>query len=140
MIVGASSSGTSFILIILFALVFVWLVFMRPQKRRQTQQQRMLGDLRVGDEVLTVGGVYGTITRLEEDEVTVEIAPQVEVRVARRAIAGVTTEPEPEEPVADANAEEPDEPAEEPDEPAEEPAAEEPSAVGSEGSEDENPG
>ncbi|HUJ55735.1 MAG TPA: preprotein translocase subunit YajC [Gaiellaceae bacterium] len=123
MIVGASSSGTGFVLIIIFALVFMWLVFMRPQKRRQTQQQRMLGDLRVGDEVLTVGGVYGKITRLEEDEVTVEIAPQVEVRVARRAIAGVTTEPEPE-------------PEPEP----EEPAAEEPSAVGGDGSGDENPG
>jgi preprotein translocase subunit YajC len=55
----------------------------------------MLGDLRVGDEVLTAGGIYGTISRLDEDQVTVEIAPNTEVRVARRAIAGVTREPEP---------------------------------------------
>jgi preprotein translocase subunit YajC len=55
----------------------------------------MLGDLRVGDEVLTAGGIYGTISRLDEDQVTVEIAPRTEVRVARRAIAGVTREPEP---------------------------------------------
>ena len=54
----------------------------------------MLSDLRVGDEVLTAGGIYGTISQLDEDQVTVEIAPQTEVRVARRAIAGVTREPE----------------------------------------------
>jgi preprotein translocase subunit YajC len=55
----------------------------------------MTSDLRVGDEVLTAGGIYGTISRLDEDQVTVEIAPRTEVRVARRAIAGVTREPEP---------------------------------------------
>lgn len=49
----------------------------------------MLESLHVGDEILTAGGIYGQITGLREDEVTLEIAPQLEVRVARRAIAGV---------------------------------------------------
>ena len=66
----------------------------------------VLGDLRVGDEVLTAGGIYGTISRLDEDQVTVLIAPKTEVLVARRAIAGVTREPEADE---DAEAEEPQE-------------------------------
>ena len=44
--------------------------------------------------MLTAGGIYGTISALDEDEVTVEIAPQTEVRVARRAIAGVTRDEE----------------------------------------------
>jgi preprotein translocase subunit YajC len=75
----------------------------------------MLQELHVGDEVLTAGGIYGTVSALDEDEVTVQIAPNTEVRVARRAIAGVSRdEPEDEEPEED---EEPTEPeAEEPEE------------------------
>ena len=66
----------------------------------------MLSELRVGDEVLTAGGIYGTVSRLDEDQVTVEIAPKIEVRVARRAIAGITREPDEEE---SGEAEEPEE-------------------------------
>jgi preprotein translocase subunit YajC len=102
--IAASSSGSSFFLLIIVALVFVWLIFVRPQRRRQTQQQQMLGELRVGDEVLTAGGIYGTISRIEDDQITVEIAPRTEVRVARRAIAGVTREDEPEGDLHDAPA------------------------------------
>ena len=77
--------------------MLLWLIVIRPQRKRQSQQQEMLGDLRVGDEVLTAGGIYGTVSRLDEDQVTVRIAPKTEVLVARRAIAGVTREPEEEE-------------------------------------------
>jgi preprotein translocase subunit YajC len=93
-IIGASS-GSGFIFIIVIAFLLLWLIVVRPQKKRQSQQQQMLGDLRVGDEVLTAGGIYGTISQVDEDQVTVEIAPGIEVKVARRAIAGVTREPEP---------------------------------------------
>ena len=107
MIIGASSgSGVLFIIVIAFLLL--WLIVVRPQRRRQSQQQQqqqqMLSDLSVGDEVLTAGGIYGTILQLDEDQVTVEIAPNTEVRVDRRAIASVTREEEPkesEEPEAD---------------------------------------
>ena len=97
MIIGASS-GSSFFLLIILAFVVLYLIVVRPQKRRQLQQKQLLDELQVGDEVLTAGGIYGTIKRLEEERVTVEIAPQLEVSVARRAIAGVTVEPEPDEP------------------------------------------
>lgn len=82
--------GSFGFLILIVAFVFLWLVLVRPQKRRQVEQQRMLAELRLGDEVLTAGGIYGTIVRLDETEVSVEIAPDLRVRVARRAIAGVT--------------------------------------------------
>jgi preprotein translocase subunit YajC len=102
--IGASSGGSSFFLIIIVAFALLWLIVVRPQRKRQTQQQQMLSDLRVGDEVLTAGGIYGTVSRLDEDQVTVEIAPRTEVRVARRAIAGITREDEPAE---DGEADEP---------------------------------
>jgi preprotein translocase subunit YajC len=81
-------SGAGF-LIIIVAFAFLYFVLIRPQKRRQVDSQRMLQGLEVGDEVVTAGGIYGTITALDEDEVRVEIAPQLEVRVALRAIGGV---------------------------------------------------
>jgi preprotein translocase subunit YajC len=105
-IIGASSGGSGFLFIIVIGFLLVYLLFVRPNKRRQTAQQQMTNDLQVGDEVLTVGGIYGTVTQLEDDLVTVEIAPQTEVRVARRAIAGVSREPEEDE-TEDAETEEP---------------------------------
>jgi preprotein translocase subunit YajC len=97
-IIGASGGGSGILFIIVIAFLLLWLIVVRPQRKRQNQQQQMIGDLRVGDEVLTAGGIYGTISRLDEDQVTVRIAPKTEVLVARRAIAGVTREPEAEEP------------------------------------------
>ena len=85
------------IVIIAVAFLLLYLLFVRPQKRRQSQQQQLLDELRVGDEVLTAGGIYGTISQLDDDQVTVEIAPTIEVRVARRAIAGVTPDRDEEE-------------------------------------------
>ena len=99
--IAASGGGSGIFLIVIIAFLLLWLIVVRPQRKRQNQQQEMLRELRVGDEVLTAGGIYGTVSRLDEDQVTVEIAPGTEVRVARRAIAAVTSEPEPEEPRED---------------------------------------
>jgi preprotein translocase subunit YajC len=108
-IIGASS-GSGFIFIIIIAFLLLYLIVVRPQKRRQTQQQQMISELRVGDEVLTAGGIYGTVSQLDEDLVIVEIAPETEVRVARRAIAGVTRDPDDEETDEIEEPEEPEEP------------------------------
>jgi preprotein translocase subunit YajC len=106
----AASSGPGFLFIIVIGFLLIWLIVVRPQKRRQNQQQQMLQELNVGDEVLTAGGIYGTVSAVDENEVTVEIAPNTQVRVARRAIAGITRdEPEDEEPEGH---DEHDEPAE----------------------------
>ncbi len=52
----------------------------------------MIDNLRVGDEVLTAGGIFATVVRIEEDEVTVELSPGAEARVSKRAIAAVVTD------------------------------------------------
>ena len=97
--------GFGFFLIII-AFFFLYFVLVRPQKRRQLQQQRMLNELAVGDEVVTAGGIYGEITGLEDEAVLVRIAPELEVRVARRAIGTVL--PKEEEPAELENPEEPE--------------------------------
>jgi len=109
-IIGASSGGSGVLFIIVIAFLVLYLIVIRPQRRRQAQQQQITSELKVGDEVLTAGGIYGTISQVEDDRVTVEIAPKLEVQVARRAIAGVLTEPEPETSTA---AEEPQDEGEE---------------------------
>jgi preprotein translocase subunit YajC len=81
-------SGGIFILVIL-VLFLVWLMLVRPQRRRQLNQQAMIDHLRVGDEVLTAGGFFATVVGIDEDEVTVELSPGAEARLAKRAIAAV---------------------------------------------------
>ena len=92
MMVGASSGGSGVLFIIVIAFLVFYLIVVRPRRRQAQQQQQMTSELRVGDEVLTAGGIYGTISEVADDRVTVEIAPKLEVQVARRAIAGVLTE------------------------------------------------
>ena len=76
------------ILVLLF--VVMWLLVIRPQRKRQAEQRRILENLSPGQEVLTAGGLYGTVhSVVDEDEVRVEIAPDVYVRVSRGAIAAV---------------------------------------------------
>jgi len=72
----------------MFALL--WVLLIRPQRRKQMEQQQLLASIEPGDEVLTVGGIYGIVTEIDEDDdLIVEIAEGIRVRVARRAAAGV---------------------------------------------------
>ena len=89
---GTSSSGGS-LLSLLFPLVLLGGVFyfllLRPNRTRQRQQQTLLESLQVGDEVMTAGGIFGTLKDIDEEDdiVTVEIAPGTDVRMLRRAIS-----------------------------------------------------
>ena len=78
--------------------VLLWVLWVLPQRRRANAQRELLTSVTVGDEILTVGGLYGNVRAIEDDELTVEIAPGTVVRVARRAVAAVVP-PEEETPV-----------------------------------------
>ena len=83
---------------ILILLALMWFMLIRPQRRRQLEAQKMMNSLAVGKEIVTAGGLYGTITEIDDDEVRVEVADGVEVRLAKRAVAAVVSdEEEPEE-------------------------------------------
>lgn len=81
--------GSGGFLLIILAFGFLYLVLIRPQRRRQSEAQRLLSGLEVGDEIVTAGGLFGEIIELHDDELLLEIAPSVRVRVARRAVGGV---------------------------------------------------
>jgi preprotein translocase subunit YajC len=68
-------------------LIGMWLLLIQPQRRRQQQQARLISELAVGDEVVTVGGLYGRVQGVEEDAFTLEIAPQTSVRVTKTSVA-----------------------------------------------------
>jgi preprotein translocase subunit YajC len=92
-------------LIILGALfALMWVLLIRPQRKRQADQQKLLSSVEPGDEVLTVGGLYGIVHELdEEDDLIVEIAEGIRVRIARRAVAAIV-KPDDEDDVVDGEA------------------------------------
>jgi preprotein translocase subunit YajC len=88
-------TGGGFLVIILLLALF-WLLLIRPQRRRQAIQNQLIESIQVGDEIVTAGGLYGHVHEAGEEELLVEIAPGTNVRIARRAVAGIVS-PEEEE-------------------------------------------
>jgi len=78
-----------FLIIMALMLGVMYVLMIRPQRQRQAQQQSMIDNAAVGDDVLTTGGIYGTITEVEGDDVVVELAPSLTVHMTRRGIAAV---------------------------------------------------
>jgi preprotein translocase subunit YajC len=78
-----------FLIIMALMLGVMYVLMIRPQRQKQSQQQAMINDASVGDDVLTTGGIYGTITHAEDDDVVVEIASGISVHMTRRGIAAV---------------------------------------------------
>jgi preprotein translocase subunit YajC len=107
-------------LILLLAMfVLLWVLLIRPQRQRQAKQQQLLSSVEPGDEILTVGGLYGIVRDIdEEDDLIVEIAEGIQVRIARRAVGGVVKPDEEDEDVDEEADEEADEAVEPPEDEA----------------------
>jgi preprotein translocase subunit YajC len=71
-------------LVVIFAMFYF--VMIRPQRKRQKEQQQMMAGLQRGDKVMTIGGIYGTIESLSEDSVIIKIEGGTTMRVARSAV------------------------------------------------------
>ncbi len=72
--------------------VFYFLLI-APMRRRQRQQREMLGGLKTGDRVVTSGGIYGTIVGIKDDRLTLRIADQVKIEVAKASVSGLDQPP-----------------------------------------------
>ncbi|MGI6316304.1 MAG: preprotein translocase subunit YajC [Christensenellales bacterium] len=91
---GATSNSIGTLLLQVLPLVAIVVVFyfllIRPQQKKQKALNKLLAELKVGDNVKTIGGFYGTITRVKDDTVTIAMGPQkVELVIERRAISNV---------------------------------------------------
>src|SRR5688572_22687541 len=89
---GAPSSGapSAWVQLLPFVLVvgIFYFVILLPMKRRQQKVQAFLAALKIGDRIVTSGGLFGTITRLSEQAIQVQIADKVRVEVSRNAVVG----------------------------------------------------
>jgi preprotein translocase subunit YajC len=87
-------SGPSPVMTILpFILIFIIMYFLviRPQQKKTKDHQAMLNKLKKNDEVMTAGGIYGKVVALADNVVTLEVAPNVRIRVHRPQISTVLT-------------------------------------------------
>ena len=88
---SSSGGGLTLLLpLVLMGAVFYFLLI-RPQKRKMSQQKSLLQSLEVGDEVVTIGGIFGTLQAMgvdgDDDQCLLEISPGTTIRVVRAAIA-----------------------------------------------------
>jgi preprotein translocase subunit YajC len=82
--------------VLLFGLF--WLVLVRPQRRQAAEQRELIASLEPGDEIVSAGGLYGVIKTIDGDELHVQIADNLVVRMARGAVAGLVEHDEESEP------------------------------------------
>ena len=88
--VGSPSQLISFLPLVLVFIIFYFLLI-RPQQKKSKEHQQMLGKIKKNDEVMTSGGIYGKVTALTDSIVTLEVAPNVRIRVNRPQISAVLT-------------------------------------------------
>jgi preprotein translocase subunit YajC len=87
--------GSPWLQLVPFALVLAifYFIILLPMKRKQQKVQQFLDNLKVGDRVITTGGIHGQVTKLSEDIVQLQIADKVRIEVARAAVGGYRGQP-----------------------------------------------
>jgi preprotein translocase subunit YajC len=80
------------LIFILVLFVLAWLLLVLPSRRRQRAHRAMQDSVEVGDEIITAGGIHAFVRELGDEELRVEIAPGVLVKLDRRAVAAVARE------------------------------------------------
>ncbi|MFI7436756.1 preprotein translocase subunit YajC [Micromonospora haikouensis] len=99
---GSGAGGLTPILMIALLFGVMYFMMIRPQQKRRREAERMQSALGPGDEVVTIGGLYGTVTGVDDETVLLEVAPGVQTRYARPAIARVVSQAERAESTEDA--------------------------------------
>ncbi|MCL2817854.1 MAG: preprotein translocase subunit YajC [Clostridiales bacterium] len=89
---GEGGTGGGFFdpMIIMIIAIFAFLFFgiMRPQSKQRKEREAMISALKEGDDVQTIGGVYGSITKIKQKTVYLRISDKVEIEILKSAIAG----------------------------------------------------
>ena len=82
--------GSPWLQLVPFVLVLgiFYFIILLPMKRKQKKEQEFLAALKVGDRVVTTGGIYGQVTRLGDQSVQLQVADKVRIEVAKAAIGG----------------------------------------------------
>jgi len=91
--------GASFVTALIpFILVFVifYLLIVMPQRNRQKKHQKMVEELRPGDQIITSGGIYGTIMGVQPDRIELKVAANVKIDITKSAVAVILKQQQPE--------------------------------------------
>ena len=88
---GGGSGSSSLLTFVPFILIFVIFYFLliRPQQKKAKEHAAMLGKLAAGDEVVTAGGIVGKVTEVDDGFVTLEIAPEVRIKVQKFQVSSL---------------------------------------------------
>lgn len=86
------SPWVQFLPIALMAAIFYFIILL-PARRRQKKVQDFLKSLKVGDRIITTGGIYGTITKLSDQSVQIQVADKVRLEVTRVSVGGYQGQP-----------------------------------------------
>lgn len=93
---GASgAAGLASFLPLILIFVIMYFLILRPQQKRMKEHRNMVQALKRGDQVVTQGGLIGKVTDVKDDEIAVEIAQGVKVRVVRATVAQVVSKTAP---------------------------------------------
>ena len=89
-----AAQGSQWTMWIMLALIFVvmWFFMIRPQRKQQKELQNFRDSLKKGDKVVTIGGIYGTVTEIKEGSVLIEVDNNVKIRVSKQALVKDFTE------------------------------------------------
>jgi preprotein translocase subunit YajC len=92
---STAEGGSAWLQLVPFVLVLgiFYFIILLPMRRKQQKVQEFLSALKVGDRVITTGGIYGQVTRLGEESVQLQIADKTRVEVAKNAIGGYQGQP-----------------------------------------------
>jgi preprotein translocase subunit YajC len=86
---GSPASGIGFFVPLIFIFIIMYFVMIRPQKKRQEQQQKLIASIKTGDRVVTNGGIHGLISNVKDTTVIVKVADNVKIEMEKSAITTV---------------------------------------------------
>lgn len=88
---GQPQQGGGFgsLMVLLLPLMLVWYFFLiRPQQKKEKEKKRMLEEMKKGDNIMTIGGIFGEVVQVKDNRITIKIADKTNIEVSKTAISG----------------------------------------------------
>ena len=89
----AQGGGWSMWVMLLLIFVVMWFFMIRPQRKQQKELENFRNSLKKGDKVVTIGGIYGTVSEIKENSVLIEVDNNVKIRVSKQALVKDFSDP-----------------------------------------------
>ncbi|MDD5065836.1 MAG: preprotein translocase subunit YajC [bacterium] len=84
----AGGGLTGMLMLFLPLMLVWWFLLIRPQQKKEKERQKMLNELNKGDQVVTIGGIFGEVVQVKDDRITIKIADKTNIEVTKTAVSG----------------------------------------------------